>query len=141
MIRSASAKTSATTGGGVREFAPHVRILTPLSGEHEGDFAGFGAGTPEETLRLHRFPRRGIVEPHRFLRFVQAVEQFIVRAEVNDQAFGGAVCLQKHGFGGGEFEGRRPAGFDAGEGGVEGVFQVGGGGSGEGENAAEGFGG
>ena len=113
------------------QLAPHVHVLAALAREEISQFAVGRPTAPENALGLHRFPRLGRVEAHYFLRFVQPVQQFVVVAKVDDQPFGG---LQVGWFG--QAAGRRPATFGAGQGLVQLLFEGGGGGGTQGQNAA-----
>ena len=71
------------------QFAPHVGVLAALAGEQEGDFALGPAAAAKNTLRLDCFPGLRVVETHHFTRFLQAIQQFVVVAVVDDEALRG----------------------------------------------------
>src|SRR5690606_17650198 len=98
--------------------APHVDVLAALAGEEEGNLAGLGAAAAEDALPLQRLPRLRIVEAGRLARLGDALEQFVLAAEVDEEPLRRREigCGRILAFG-------RPAGLDAAEEIVQPVLQ------------------
>lgn len=138
MIRSASAKTSATAGEASASLRPMFAYWLPCPG-NMSDFAGF-VGRSRGDLSSSLSTPVGCRTPDCFLCFVQAVEQFIVRAEVGRFRRSAAWFVCKNTVSGREVR-RGGVGLDRrGRGRCRGCFSGRWGWSGEGEDAAEGLG-
>ena len=70
------------------QVAAHVGILAALAGEEEGDLTWRLAAAAEDALRHQRFPGGGIVEAEGLTRLLDAIQQLVVVAEIDYQAFG-----------------------------------------------------